>query len=247
MRSIHWATPPYSHTRSSLQFSYPSLVLLLSIGLRRWVAFWKALKQLYRLVMVARHNINLLSIDSTREGVGIRISSPKSKSKIQILTKEKQIDVLTSTTAVIVINNINDNIKSSISLAWRLTRICSTDIINYCSFALRLTCHHNTHRRWCWTISLLQLLRLTAHSPPPQQIHHHHRRWWWIVTLYPPPQQHPPPTTISSSPPPPNNDYFALRLALVVVGDGCCWRWWWDCSIHSSTARRPKGGELSNK
>jgi len=161
MRSIHWATPPYSHTRSSLQFSYPSLVLLLSIGLRRWVAFWKALIKLYRLVVISMHNINLLSIDSTREGVGIRISSPKSKSKIQILTKEKQIDVLTSTTAVIVINNINDNIKSSISLAWRLTRICSTDIINYCSVEYPLS-----------IISNSTLPRLTAHSLLPLLLYH---------------------------------------------------------------------------
>ena len=76
------------------------------------MAFWKALVALYRLVVVSRHNIDLLPINSTREGVRIRISSPESKSKIRISTKEKEIDTLTSTavnTVSIFISNNNSS------------------------------------------------------------------------------------------------------------------------------------------
>ena len=68
------------------------------------MAFWKALIVLYRLIVVSRRIINLLPIISTREGVGIRISSPKSKSKSGFHQKEKEIDTLISTTAV----NVDD-------------------------------------------------------------------------------------------------------------------------------------------
>ena len=43
---------------------------------RQWVAFWKALIVLYRLVVVPRPNIDLLPIDSTKSTLTIRIWSP---------------------------------------------------------------------------------------------------------------------------------------------------------------------------
>jgi len=55
------------------------------------VAFWKALELLYRLVVVSRHNIDLLPIISTREGVRIRISRPKSASNSE---KEEELTIL---------------------------------------------------------------------------------------------------------------------------------------------------------
>ena len=74
------------------------------------MAFWKALIELYRLIVVSRRNIDLLPIVSTREGVGIRISSPKPESKFGFHQKEKEIVILISTTAVnvVVINITTD-------------------------------------------------------------------------------------------------------------------------------------------
>ena len=55
-----------SHTRFLLQFSYPSIIPVLPIGWRRLDHHLKTLEQLYRLVALSRHYINLLSIDSTK-------------------------------------------------------------------------------------------------------------------------------------------------------------------------------------
>ena len=45
------------------------------------MVIWNPLIKLYRLVVVSRRNIDLLTIISTREGFRIRISRPKSESK----------------------------------------------------------------------------------------------------------------------------------------------------------------------
>jgi len=55
---------------------------------RLWVAFWNPLIVLYRLVVVSRRNIDPLPIESTREGVRIRIWRPKPTSNLR---KKKSI------------------------------------------------------------------------------------------------------------------------------------------------------------
>ena len=109
----------HSITRTTItipsKFTQSLISQLVVVVGSRWVAFWKAESELYRLVVVSRRNIGVLSIISTREGVRIRIWSPESKSKLRILTKEKEIDTLTST----AVNNVsifisnNDNNDSS--------------------------------------------------------------------------------------------------------------------------------------
>jgi len=213
MRSIHWATPPCSHTQSSLQFSYPSIILLLSIGLRRWVAFWKALEQLYRLVVVSRHNINHLSIDSTREGVRIRIWRSKSASKIRILTKEKEVDTFTSPpppppaslSALVTITSSNPTPSPSGSLVFihhlgqyqslppNTAAISNNNSISYQLLRLRLTRNNIHWRRWWVAMIIIYILFHTQHPPPPSVLPNYH---------------------------------FALRLtSWLLIGGGGGWHW----------------------
>ena len=74
---------PCSHTRSSSKFSYPSIIPFVPIGWRRLDHHLKALEQLYRLIVVSRLNINLLSINSTKSTPRKRAARPKSTSEFR--------------------------------------------------------------------------------------------------------------------------------------------------------------------
>jgi len=120
------------------------------------VAFWKALIVLYRLIVVSMHYIDVLPIVSTREGVRIPISRPKSKSKIRISTKEKEIDTFTSTppsTSLSTLVTITSLTPTPSPTAHSLP---STTTVNMIS----LPPHH-------YPITTLLRLRLTRHSSYP--------------------------------------------------------------------------------
>jgi len=79
------------------------------------VAFWKAESELYRLVVVARHYIDLLPIDSTRERIRKRAAWSKPTSNFRTFRKRGRVDDTTATTTITTVN-INVANHSSASL-----------------------------------------------------------------------------------------------------------------------------------
>ena len=79
------------------------------------MAFWKALEQLYRLVVVSRHDIDLLPIDSTRERIRKRAAWSKPTSNFRTFRKRGRVDDTTATTTITTVN-INVANHSSASL-----------------------------------------------------------------------------------------------------------------------------------
>ncbi len=71
-----------------IQSTFSSISSPIWIVSRRRVVIWKALITLYRLVLQSRHDMNLLSIESTKSTSTIRLSSPRSTFH-SILQKER--------------------------------------------------------------------------------------------------------------------------------------------------------------
>lgn len=70
---------------------------------------WKALATLYRIVLLPKPNIDVLSIDSTREGSRKSIPAPNSPQNFQIFIKMNRM------TSTAINNNITTNIMNIIS------------------------------------------------------------------------------------------------------------------------------------
>ena len=73
---VAWPSFIATHYPFLSEFTQSSISWLVVVVGRQWVAFWKALIVLYRLVVVPRPNIDLLPIDSTKSTLTIRIWSP---------------------------------------------------------------------------------------------------------------------------------------------------------------------------
>ena len=161
--------PRTTHIPSKFTQSFLS-PLLVVVGTHQ-VVIWKALIVLYRLVVVSRPNIDLLPIISTREGVGIRISSPKVTFQIRILTKELKIEAVTSSTTTTATTVIKKLPMTSISIApsprGSLAFVVVVMVVACCSGG--------------W-IPHTSSPSPAAHSlpsiPPPQHSSSSSRQWW---------------------------------------------------------------------
>ena len=75
------ANPNSTHYRTRLipfKITLPFTSFVLTVQSRQWVVIWNPLVKLYRLVILSRSNIDLLSIDSTKSTSRIRMSRSKS-------------------------------------------------------------------------------------------------------------------------------------------------------------------------
>jgi len=75
---VTWPSQRPPHYSNPSQFTLSSISFLTVIVSSRWVVIWKALIEPYRLVVVSRPNIDLLSMYSTREGSKKSSAAPKS-------------------------------------------------------------------------------------------------------------------------------------------------------------------------
>ncbi len=110
----HYSLLQPIHSNCSPLSSISSFVETVS---RRWVVIWNALIKPYRLVLLPRPNIDLLPIDSTREGSRKSSPAPKSLQTFSIFQENDQKDL--------------QHRQYQQHYQWRLPRLWLTRIIVY--------------------------------------------------------------------------------------------------------------------
>jgi len=173
----------------------------------RWGVIWNRHIALYRLVVVSRPNVNLLSIDSTRLGSRIRITIPKSTFQIHFFNKKAtMIQPFELTFRALPIHTTINTARPRSPLA--LTKEKNASLKND---HLNQPHHQLTSLRSAWSCCIT----------PTSFVGVGGGGCWWIVIRwhYPPP---PTPTTYQHPPPPP----APTPTAAFVIGVGGGWRWW---------------------